>query len=482
VEFVNATHRRRPTLWRLLSEAGYRVGVIGLPTTYPPEPVNGFLIAGFDAPVTTGIDSSFVHPPELLDEIRRRVGEFRITDFQELHIGPGWHADALTKLQAALRDRAAIAEYLLTREAWDCFMVLFGESDTVSHHFWMFHDRASPRHDAARAEAYGDAIRTIYRQLDAAVGRLMAAAPEATVILLSDHGFGGTGDAVLYLNRWLATQGYLRFRDGANPFGQALRLGKRLGLRLLPSAWQEQVFRRGGGWLANRLESGARFNGIDWASTRAYSEETNTCPAVWLNVAGREPSGVVSPDTYKALRDEVIAALEAWRNPRTGQRIVRRAWRREELYRGPHVDEAPDVILELALDEGYAYTCQSSGGRPGPALRRLSPGEYAGAKGQSMNGSHRPEGILIMAGEGVRAGRSLNGASLMDVAPTVLALLGLPPPVEMEGRILDEAITSSEQVSWTTPVVDQSLPSARAYTPAEACRVEAQLRSLGYLE
>jgi predicted AlkP superfamily phosphohydrolase/phosphomutase len=539
VEFVNATHRRYPTLWRTLSDAGYRVGVMGLPTTFPPEPVNGFMIAGFDAPVTTGIDATFVYPHRLWEELCQ-VGEYRFADFQELHIGPDWHANALIKLQDALRDRLAIAEYLLAREAWDCFMVLFGESDTVSHHFWIFHDPASPRYDAERGSQplYADAIRTIYRQLDAALGRLLAAAPEATVLVLSDHGFGGTGDKVLYLNRWLAEQGYLRFKKSPSLVGRGVQIAKRLGLRLLPSAVQEQIFRRGGGWLADRVESSTRFAGIDWTATRAFSEESNTFPGIWLNLAGREPSGVVPVDAYHALRDEIIDRLQSWDNPlsechsdlpfsRSGFRsaersrrshtrrsrstersrrspIVARAWRREELYQGQYVEKAPDIVLELALDDGYAYTCQSSQGRSGPAVRRLTPAEYVGAKGQSMNGSHRSQGVLILAGPGIRSGQRLADARLRDVAPTLLSLMQLAPPIEMDGRVLDEALERCDEGSVN---VTGSFPSCgwmperrsdcrsaersrrsqsdlpiRAYDSREAQSVEERLRHLGYLE
>jgi predicted AlkP superfamily phosphohydrolase/phosphomutase len=510
VEFVNSTHRRYPTLWRRLSDMGCRVGVMGVPTTYPPEPVNGFLLAGFDAPVTTGIDASFVYPPHLLDEIRT-VAEYRITDFQELHIGPGWHAEALDNLQKAISDRCAIAKHLLTRQEWDCFMVLFGESDTVSHHFWAFHDPASPRHvDGAAKISTG--IRTIYRQLDQAIGELLAAAPSATVMVLSDHGFGGTGDKIIYLNRWLAGQGYLCFDRGPGLVDQVIRTGKRMGLRLLPSAWQEQVFRRGGGWLANRVESNSRFAGIDWTATQAFSEESNSCPAIWLNVAGREVGGIVAPEDYDSVRSALIAQLEDWRDPWTGRAIVHRAWRREELYSGPYVEEAPDIVLELALDttdggqiasgrHSYAYTCQSSQGRPGPALRRLSRSEYLGAKGQSMNGSHRPQGVLIMAGPGIRPARLVN-AHLADIAPTVLALLQ-PAGADAihiqdkiraadairtaDGRVLSEALENAEPfgapVERTAPVAPGAAEvPIRAYTPAEAQVVQKRLRSLGYLE
>jgi predicted AlkP superfamily phosphohydrolase/phosphomutase len=481
VEFVNATHRRSPTIWRMLSDVGCRVGVLGLPTTYPPEPVNGFLIAGFDAPVSTGIDASFVYPPQLYPQIRREAGEYRITDFQELNIGPNWHADALSSLQSALRDRTAIAEYLLRKERWDCFMVLFGESDTVGHHFWAFHDRASPRH-VARGGKLGGAIRIIYSQLDDAIGQLMAAAPGATVMVLSDHGFGGAGDRILYLNRWLAQQGYLRFKTQPGPASQAVQWGKRWGLRWLPPVVPEQVLRRGGGALANRVESSTRFGGIDWSQSCAYSEESNTCPAVWFNLSGREPDGLVPPDAYETLRNEIIARLEDWRNPVTGQQIVARAWRREELYHGPQLEDAPDIVLELALDEGYTYTCLSSRGQPGPVVRRLSPAEHLGAKGQSMNGSHRPDGILIMAGPDIQTGQRIDGAGLIDIAPTILALLNQPSPVKMDGRVLSEAFRIALPQPVSIPELDWQPELAESYTASESQQLAARLRSLGYLE
>jgi predicted AlkP superfamily phosphohydrolase/phosphomutase len=483
VEFVNATHRRFPSLWRRLSRAGRTLVLLGLPATYPPEPISGVMIAGFDAPVATAIDASFVHPPQVYAELRRAVGEYRFADFQQQNIGPDWHAQVLEKMQAALSDRTAVAGYLLTRKPWDCAMVLFGESDAVGHHFWIFHDPASPRFDAARARQLGGAIRAIYRQLDEAVGRLTALAPEATVIVLSDHGFGGTGATVLHLNRWLADEGYLKFTAGQDWLGRGLRAAKGLGLRWLPRRVQEQVFRRGGGRLANRLESGARFRGIDWARTRAFSEEVNTCPAIWLNVAGRDEAGVVPAGDYAALRAELIARLEAWRNPATGERIVARAWRREELYHGPHVVDAPDILLELALENGYAYTCLSSQGRAGPAVRTLTPAERVGAKGGSMNGSHRPDGVLIMAGPGVRAAGEIAGAHLRDVAPTVLALLGEPVPADLDGRVLAGALC---QPPGQPAADDVSLAWApgpvQAYSPQEAAVVAERLRGLGYLE
>jgi predicted AlkP superfamily phosphohydrolase/phosphomutase len=486
LEFLNATYRRRPSVWRLLSDAGQRVAIIGLPATYPPEPLNGLLISGFDAPVATGIDRSFVYPPALFDGIRRVIGPYEITDFQELRIGPGWHEAALDKLLHAAARRTAIAAYLLDREPWDCFFVHFGESDTVAHHFWAFHDPESPRHacpERSRRVAAPDlsrAIHTVYRALDRAVGDLLAHAGEgATVMIVSDHGSGGSGEWIIHLNRWLERQGWLRFaapRLADRAVGQV----KRLGLAL-PAALQEWAFRGPLRSLVGRLESSARLSGIDWAGTQAFSEEVNTCPAIWLNVQGREPLGTVAPREYEHRRDEILARLAGWRNPQTGEPVVARAWRREELYHGPAVESAPDIVLEPALDKGYSYTLLSSGGQPGEPLRKLAPAERLGAKGGSMNGSHRPEGVFLLAGAGARPGVRLSGAQIVDVAPTLLRLLGAALPADLEGRVLAEALVPGGEAR-REPERTARTPAPSPYIAADAAVVSRRLQSLGYRE
>src|SRR5262249_40811898 len=135
VRFVNATFRKARTVWGLLSDAGQRVSVLGVPGTYPPEPINGYMISGFDTPVTLRADASFVHPPEFADEVAA-AGGFPFAEFQEFTLGPGWHARALSSLCDGIERKTRLAERLLARERWDCFMLLFGESDTAAHHFW----------------------------------------------------------------------------------------------------------------------------------------------------------------------------------------------------------------------------------------------------------------------------------------------------------------------------------------------------------
>lgn len=453
LRFVNSSYRKAPALWDILSEAGKRVGILGVPATYPPEKVNGFMVAGFDSPVATRIDPSFVYPPILYPEVKG----WHFADFQEDNIGPHWHERALPSLLEGVDKKAAIACKLLQRESWDFFMVVFGESDTVSHHFWMFHDPDSPRHRPGMEFA----IRAVYQRLDDAVGRLIdAAGDDVTVGIVSDHGFGGAGTGVVHLNNWLAEQGYLHFTQASG--GGAL---KWLAMAMVPGHWRGVLFRKLRP-LAAHAESRARFGGIDWPRTQAWSEELNYFPAIRLNVKGRDPRGCVAPQEYEAVLDELCAKLEAWPP-------VAHAWPRAQLYKGPHVEKAPDIILELALENGYSHSCLRA--RGGPAFRRIRSEEAAGGKERGMNGNHRAEGVLFLSEAAKRT-----TASLEDIAPTVLSALGVPaPPMDGHPLLGDIAATAAASESGENP-----LPPGltKPYTPEEEERIEARLRGLGYYE
>lgn len=447
LRFVNSTFRRAPALWNILSDAGRRVGVLGVPGTHPPEAVNGFMVAGFDSPVAAGIDAGFVHPRELYPE----AAGWRFADFQEGRTGPGWHDRAHRRLLENIADKEAVALRLLRREPWDFFMAVFGETDTVSHHFWMFHDPASPRHRAHPEHAR--AIRNVYERLDETVGRLAdAAGPDTRVLVVSDHGFTGAGDGVAHVNNFLAEAGWLAFSGGGST-----SLLKRAGLGLVPERWRGALFRRLRG-LAAGAEGRSRFGGIDWSRTRAWSEELSYFPSVRLNPA----ADVTSPAERAAVVRELCALLESW-GP------VARALPRETVYAGPHTEAAPDILLVMAEEAGYPHTCLRA--RGGPSFRRMAPAEHGGGKERGMNGVHRDPGLLVCDGP-----VALSAPGLEDIAPTVLSLLGVAGP-PMDGHDL---FGGGGAAADGNAGVDSN--AARAYTPGEERELERRLRDLGYLE
>lgn len=472
VRFVNATYRKAPTVWRRLSDAGRRVCVLGIPGSYPPEPIHGCMISGFDTPVTTRADRSFIYPPEWADEILR-VGGFPFADFQEFRIAGGWHRHAAEQLLRGIEIKTRLAVSLLRRERWDCFLLLFGESDTAAHHFWHLYDASSPRFDPRLRDEVGDVLTRVYVALDAAIGEILELAADDTVLIASDHGFGGVGTKALFLNQGLAGSGLQLRVPLATGAGLAGRI-KRNALRYVPAAWQAKLFRVAGGRIADGLESRARFAGIDWSHTYAYSEDLNYFPNVWLNLVGREPEGVVAVGDYERVRDEVIAALAAWRDPESGEPVVRRAWRREEVYDGPYVGAAPDIILELSEVDGYSYTClPSTLAVPGETMRRLDPAHATG-KLDGMSGSHRGAGVYALVAPGVAPCGPVD-ASIADMGATILGQLGIDVPEDMDGRPIG---SGGNAPGRREPYV---AAAEEAYSDAQEREVEARLAALGYL-
>jgi len=471
VRFVNGSHRQVPALWTRLAARGARTAVVTVPGTYPPEPSCGVMVSGWDSPLTTAVDGSFVHPRSFYDEMRRVVGRLPFADFQEMTTGPGWHERALANLLGGIDRRTRLVRHLLGRERWDLLMVVFGESDTVAHHFWRFCDRASPRFAPS---PFADAIERVYRALDAALGEILAAAPpDATVAIVSDHGTGGASDRVAHLNRRLAACELLGFERAPSRIGPWLR---RAAVGAVPASLQGAVLRRLP-VAAGRVESMARFGGVAWNRTRAFSDELDYHPSVWLNVRGREPEGTVAPDDYERVRDDVLGALTSWRYDDGGP-VVARAWRREEVLSGPYVERAPDVLLEFALVDGYSPSCLRSGGA-GSAIRTLDRREHGAGKGAGMNGAHRPDGLFVLAGDGVRAG-DMAPCHVTDVVPTLLAAAGVPIPRGLDGAVQAGALERAPlyEDDALPPPAGERVP----YDAAASREVADRLAALGYVE
>ena len=485
VHFSAGSVRALPTWVSRLDAAGLRCACLFFPGTYPPEQLrNGVYISGWDAPVAFEADASFVWPRALHREIVERFGPSRFDDVNEFEAdAPGWHRELPAALCRRIERRVELARWLLQRSELDLFAIYFGESDTAAHHLWSLHDPRSPRRPAQVSAEDRAGLSRVYQSLDHAVGALLAAAGGDAVELsvVSDHGSGGASDKVLYLNRALHEAGLLTLRTPR--FTRAL-VGrtKDLALTRLPPRLRERLFRGAGALLPGLLESRARFGAIDMPRTQVFSDELNYFPALHYNQRGREPRGTVDAAGRHALRARVEAALYGLRDPGTGEPVVRRVFAREELFHGPMLARAPDLLLELALCDGYSYNLMpSSAAPPGSgAFRRLQPHEHLGRKGRSLAGSHRDRGLYIAAGPRVRRAGEID-AAIADAAATLLARLGAAPDMlsELDGRVLGfipPRASESTILAQPTPVAPQAM------TDTQRARVEERLRRLGYIE
>lgn len=477
VHFASGSARSVPTWLARLDAAGMTCACLSFPGTYPPERFGrGLAISGWDSPVAFEADRSFVWPPAAYDALVARFGPMRFDEVDEFDTaGPSYHDRLGARLSDKVARRADLYAHLLAERSWDVFACYFGETDTASHHLFGCFDPRSPRHPRDASAGARDGLARVYEAIDASLAALLAAAgPDVELTIVSDHGSGGSSDKVLFLNRALAEAGLLAFRPsrGNSRLSGAL---KEAALTRLSPRIKERVFGAMGRALPGWLESRARFGSIDLARTRVFSEELNYFPSLVLNLRGREPEGTVDPADVPALRAELDRLARTLVDPWSGARVVRAIHAREDVYFGPHVDRAPDFVLELALDGDASYNLMPSNG-PGSTFRRLTEDEWLGRKGRSLPGSHRAHGVYLAAGPSVRACGEID-AHVSDAAVTTLARIGVAPPDAALGRVLSEVVPRS-----TRPA---PLPDVAATVDGavhDLARTEARLRALGYVD
>ncbi len=443
---TNGSHVHGRTLWRILSDAGCRVGVVNVPMTFPAESVNDFIIAGIPYP---GGSPKVVHPPELSARLREQGWNLALNASDDLG---GSYVDYYAGLVGLVRARAEAAVWLLGEYDLDLMAVHFLETDQVQHRFWQFmpgEERHEP--DGPHTDAILRLFQEVERVLDAI---LEAAGPDTTLCLMSDHGFGPTRRQV-WLNNWLLVHDYLAlkgsagvrakrglYRLGFTPAAIREALPERLKLALLRFFERQKgraiaagmegqtvaVERKG---LLDRLVErlAIDFGDVDWARTRAFSTGTTGAGYVWLNVAGRDPQGIVQfGEDYRRVRELIAADLRRWAP-------VGEVHTREELWHGPRLDDAPDLVVrwsDPSTDARFFQTRFSS-----DRLIKPVPNDYAG---------HRPEGLFAFHGPAVRSGLAMQ-ADIIDVAPTVLWLLDQPVPSNMDGQVLRECFTLNRPVT-----------------------------------
>jgi predicted AlkP superfamily phosphohydrolase/phosphomutase len=473
IRFANGSDRDGRSLFARVCDAGGRVLVLGMPAAFPPEPVDGLLVCGFDAPVSTGTDERSASDGALYRRIADVAGPWMRPDIDESARDDGFHERAVTTLLARIDRKEHFAlEALRALRAQnehgdrpELMMIVFSESDTVGHHYWRDHDPASPRHDASASDTRKGAIEAVYARLDKACGVLREAyGDDASCFVLSDHGMGGAARHVVHLNKHLEDAGLLvRSAAAGGGLDRAARIARDTALRILPAGLAQAIFRRARG-AAARVESAVRMGGFDWSRTVAFSEEANTNPGIWINLQGRETAGCVAAADYESARDRVIAALKSWKLPAQGDGdpapVVRNALRREDVYGGAHVERAPDIVIDLALVDGYGLSLVPTPWAESPAsTRELGDDELGGGRGRGMNGTHRRDGIWIDA----RGALEDTPSGLASAAPAIARAMNLP---------------------WDcAPGADgEASASRRDYSADEDAIVAERLRALGYLE
>ncbi|MGC8491028.1 MAG: alkaline phosphatase family protein [Syntrophobacteraceae bacterium] len=501
VKFYNATDIQREPIWRVLNRENKSTAFVGVPLTYPPEPLDGLVIPGFDAPgIGAGkatVDA--VYPRSVYDDLEKRFGGYKVAP-NLVSFGPKELPAALERVKSCLAGKGEIAKYLHGTRDWDFFMVVFGETDNAGHYFWRFSDPSNPLFDPGQPELFG-AVAEIYGQADELIGQLLeASSPETNLIVLSDHGMGGCNDKVIHLNLWLAQEGYLTFKKGGGGLSALMRNAtaqklfnwtRDFGVRHIPHSVKKALFYKTD--IAKVIEANIRYGAIDWENTLAYSEEGFQFPSIRVNLKGDDPRGKVSRgQEYENVMKSLTQRLLAWTDPWSGTKLVKQVQRREEVYSGPLAYKAADLHLEFNEDGGHIYMCRPSGmASQGLPIERL---DLTSQKDidfiWNRNGKHRPEGIFLGYGPAFARGMEVRGMGLVDMVPLISYLCGAPIPADLDGRLATEILREDfyqrcppryqEQRETEQREIEQKQES-KTYTNEEAKKIEDRLKALGYL-
>jgi predicted AlkP superfamily phosphohydrolase/phosphomutase len=439
------------TFYELLNEAGKRVTLINLPVSYPPR-IDDIVITSL---MTQG--SQCVFPSTLINEIPeletyRIIAESRTTQ----------------AIRAVEKERFEIARKLFRRE-WDCFFLLFSGSDHISHEMYAQMCQEDPTSGGGQ----------VFLDLDRYLGWFMDhLPPETNLLVMSDHGFRSY-PAIFYVNSWLAQEGYLTLGGDVRPEGEDF-LAKieetpdprnqsqraRLSRMLFDHPRLYQLGKR----IYHQLRSIVPINlqlesrGVNLSKSVAYAA-TNECKGIYINNRRRFVDGIVDETEVASLREEIITKLEVLVDPFTKQPVFDKVWQKEELYHGSHLKVAPDIIVEPNVFVSFL-------------LRSIEAFENTPVNYHTRNG------IFLAWGPDVIEGENLENAKIVDLAPTILHMMGFSIPEDMDGHVLQsifkpDSTPAQRAISFREGTGSQPPKTKKDSLDSEQ-RVKDRLRSLGY--
>jgi predicted AlkP superfamily phosphohydrolase/phosphomutase len=397
-------------IWDQVAREGKRSVIVGVPPGFPPRKVNGISVGCFLTPDTAR--DVYTHPADLGREIERLVGTYPVDVKGFRTNDKAWLKNTVLDMS---RKQFTVVRHLLRNTEWDYFQFVEIGLDRMQHGFWKYHDPEHVAHEPG--SPFQDVIRDYYRHLDEELGRVLELLDEDTLVLVvSDHGARRL-DGGFCVNEWLIREGLLvlnHYPEQVTPFG--------------------------------KLD-------VNWSKTKVWSEG-GYYARVFLNVKGREPLGLIEPGDYERFRDDVKARLEATVDDK-GQPLGTLVFRPEEAYRDVR-NVAPDLIVHFG-----ALAWRSIGGVGYPTIHiqenDTGPDDC----------NHAQHGSFVLASSNNPLQGEIEGAHLLDIAPTLLELGGYDVPPTMQGR----SLVAGQAVGTTNS----------GYSASDEDIVRERLSGLGYI-
>lgn len=413
---VNAGDIPTKTFYEILSDNKRKVCIVNVPMTYPPKKVNGYVISGMLTPK----GRRYTFPPNLQKELYSLDYKIEIDEAYSVHNKESF----VRNVEKLLKQRKKTLFHLIDKEEWDLLVCVFRGTDIISHAFW----------------GNKEVILKIYEKIDDILKDLFQRIDEnATLIVMSDHGFGPE-KRMVHLNTWLAQQGLLYLLSDTKTSLKKLLFHH----DFTPDRIWELVAKTRTLYKLVAKDLGTRnlmashfflsYSDVDWKKTLAYAfGSVGSWGLIYINKKGREIEGIVTlGEDYENLRCKLINKLFQLKDPQNGKRVVETIYKKEDVYWGKHLEDAPDIIIKWK--DGYVTYPFFAGG--GDVFTNSPP---------TRSGNHRINGILFFYGLDVVKGKIIEDAKIIDLAPTILHIMKTPITRDMDGRVLKEIFEKNSE-------------------------------------
>jgi predicted AlkP superfamily phosphohydrolase/phosphomutase len=448
VQLVNNRMLSSETIWSMVNRHGKRAGSLNFVAHQPAPKIDGWIVPGW---VSWRWMKSLSHPSDVIAGLKRDLPGFDVKrlalDFDEekkcivgavLDDYKSW----ITPHVERERQWFNVMCQMMEKDPAELVGVVFDGVDKLQHLLWSHLDPALEEPENKEYVRIQEMAWDYFRKVDEILGETVQKwGDQATILICSDHGFTGSWE-ILYLNTWLEQNGYLTWKPDQEkaPDGSAE----------LDDFWRFQCYLP--------------------EDTKAFVLNSSS-NGIFVNVKGKRDNSGIPPEQYESFCKELKhALLTRCADPETGEPLITRVHTREEIFDGPHMDNAPDLTVTLR-DHGFVST-------------RRTNTVYA--KRPNPMGTHHPDGILIARGPGIRKNHSAGPVNILDVAPTALFAMDLPIPADLQGRVVEEFYTpeflAGHPVAWGAKTTLGDAVVLPPDVPAEDLEVIEKMKALGYLE
>jgi predicted AlkP superfamily phosphohydrolase/phosphomutase len=434
---VGAYEVRQLPFWSLFQNGGKKIAVFDVPKTYPVQGPNGIQVAswGEHYPLIQGCSL----PTSMLQELNSRFGKYR-HPYEVISPGTSKEMRLYEKMLTNIDQKAKATRFLMDQEDWDLFVSVFAEPHYGGHQLYHHYDPRHWAHDSQRAKLLADSLPTLYSRIDSALSALLSdISDEATLFIVSVHGISTNYSANHLMTSVLEKLGFQippanGHADISKKGGRFLHAFTQLAPWALRDFINERILPQS---IQDRLLSRLFSSSIDWKRSKAFFLPSDHFQGfISLNLKGREPWGIVQPGSdYDQVCEEIRSELMRLVNPDTGNPAIQEVVQVSKIYHGENLWNLPDLVIRWSED-GYIRQLHH------PKFGIISDQGFKLRKSQ-----HTVDGFMIAAGKHINQEAVLNGATTMDLAPTILHLMGQPIPKDIDGRVLMELLNEKSTIA-----------------------------------